>query len=126
MLSGDYTGMQTAMALGAIFGLLWLLAVSLFGFGVTGLALHWSPLRVRFSLRAALTIAALLSPFFGYFGYSIYREAFVEYELHHGHNFWMIVCGLGMPTILFIIILSAIPLLRTAADRIAAYHPAHP
>jgi len=123
MLSGDYTGMQTAMALGAIFGLLWLLSVSLFGFGVVGLALRWSPFRVRFRLRAALTIATLLSPFFGLMGYSIYLETFVHYELHRGHNFWMIVCGIGMPIALFIIILTALPLLRIAASRIAANHP---
>ena len=121
MLAGDYTDMQMAIALGAIFGLLWLLAVSLFGFGVIGLALHWSPLRVRFSIRAGLTIAALLSPFFGFMGYFIYHEAFVDYELHHRHNFWMIGLGLGMPAVLLIIILSAMPLLRTASRRIA--HP---
>ena len=122
MLSGDYTGLQTAMALGAIFGIMWLLSVSLFGFGVAGLALHWSPFRVRFSIQAALTIAALLFPFFGFMGYSIYREAFVEHEMHLGHNFWMIVCGLGMPAVLFLVILSAIPLLRATSRRISMLH----
>ena len=126
MLSSDYTGMQTAMALGAIAGLLWLISVSLFGFGLTGLVLRWPPLRVRFSLRASLTISAVLSPFFGLMGYSIYREAFVEYEMHHEHNFWMIVCGLGMPAALFLIILTAIPLLRTISHRIATPIPALP
>ena len=118
MLSGDYTGNYTAIALGVIFGSLWLLSVGLFGAAVTGLVFQFSPYRIRFSLRAAFTIAAILSPFFGYMGYGIYREAFVEDEFHHGDNFWVITLGLGMPAVLLIIILSAIPLLLATARRV--------
>ena len=119
MLSGDYTGLETSMALGALIGSLWLLSVSLFGLGVTGLAFRTSPIRVRFCLRAGLTLAVLLSPFFGLMGYCIFREAFVSYDLHCGQYFWTIVCGLGMPIALLIIIAAAFPLLRTTAKRIA-------
>ena len=119
MLSNDCSGMQTGMALSAIFGLLWLISVGLFGSGVAGLTLGWPPIRAQFRIRAALTIAIILSPFFGLLGYTIYREAFIDDELHHGHNFWLIVAGLGMPLALCVVILVSLPLLRIASARIA-------
>lgn len=126
MLSNDYTGMQTGMALSATFALLWLISVGLFGAGVAGLVFGWPPLRVRFRIRAALTIAVILSPFFGLLGYTIYREAFIDYELHHGHNFWLIGLGLAMPLALVVVILGSLPLLRIAAARIATTQTAKP
>ena len=126
MLSNDNTGMQTGLALSAIFGLLWLISVGLFGAGVACMVLGWPPLGVRFRIRAALTIAVILSPFFGFLGYTIYQEAFIDYQLHHGHNFWLIVAGLGMPLALAVVILVSLPLLRIAAARIATTQTANP
>jgi hypothetical protein len=107
------------MALSAIFSLLWLISVSLFGAGVAGLILGWPPLRARFRIRAALTIAVILSPFFGWLGYTIYREALIDDKLHHQDDFALIVAGLGMPLALAVVMLASLPLLRIAAARIA-------
>jgi phosphatidylserine synthase len=114
MLSGDYTGLGTGMAIGAILGTLWLVSICLFSAGIVGLLFKWSVQRVRMCLGLGLTIALILSPLFA---------IGAVHTLNHWDTFRVqnpqsLYYGIGMPASLALIVVLSFFLLRVNSARI--------
>lgn len=113
MLSGDYTGLGTGMAIGAVLGILWMIACALFVTGTAGLLIRCSVSKVRMCLGLGLTIALILSPLFALGAVHTVNH----WDTFREQNPQSLYYGIGMPASLALIVVASFFLLRVNSAR---------
>ena len=109
MLSADYSGLETAMLVGAVFGSLWLASAGLFAVAVIGWLTRGPVKWVRRSFKVSLLAAVICAPLSAAMAY----HQLIHWNARANHDIW----GMIMLLVLALIVSTAPLFLRAAATK---------